>query len=141
MLSDVAVAAIVITSPSSSVNIRSISTPQQIKNRITPPNIHDNSSFFQRITSPLVQRQSMQTETSNKQMDHMCTCVVSTLTRNAAGSIGNHQRLSATTTDRYTTNQRKMKVRCHRSNRSDRPNYDLREEWWWKHRRWYRERP
>lgn len=42
MLSDVAVAAIVTTSPSSTANVRLISTPERIENRTTPteaPNI------------------------------------------------------------------------------------------------------
>ena len=37
MLSDVAVAAIVTTSPSSTANVRLISTPERIENRTTPP--------------------------------------------------------------------------------------------------------
>ena len=72
MLSDVAVAAIVTTSPSSTANVPSISTPERIKNRTTPMDIHDNPSLIQHIPSPVVRRHSLQTETSDKQKHHMC---------------------------------------------------------------------
>ena len=54
MLSDVAVAAIVTTSSSSTANVRSILTPERIENRTTPTDIHDNPSLIQHIASPLV---------------------------------------------------------------------------------------
>ena len=47
MLSDVAVAAIVTTSPSSTLDVASISTPERIENRTTPMDIHDYPSLIQ----------------------------------------------------------------------------------------------
>ena len=72
MLSDVAVAAIVTTSPSSTANVPSILTPEQIENRTTPTDIHDNPSLIQHIPSPVVRRHSLKTEMS---VNKSITCV------------------------------------------------------------------